>query len=162
MSWSRVSRLVIALTVLIASPAAAQTGPANRALVDTAATNDMAARAKEISEQLFTYSYTDLKGHETRFKDLTTGEFSDKYAELFASVGSQANAMQLNVTSTVKDAAVRLLTDDRAEVLVFIDQSSTRGDTGQTNTAGSMFLATLARVDGDWKVSDIDLFEGDE
>jgi Mce-associated membrane protein len=157
--------VVIALTVvLVATPAAAQedpaTGPSNRALLDTERTSELLARAKDVSEQLFSYTYTDLDGHKTRFKELSTGTFSDKYDELFASVEQQAGVMQASLTSTVKDVAVRVLTDDRAEVLVFIDQNSTRGDTGATTTAGSMYLATFADVDGEWKVSDIDLFQG--
>jgi len=162
MSWSRIASVVTALTVLLATPAAAQEGPANRALLDVAGTGEMLDHAKDVSEQLFTYSYTDLKGHEAKFKDLTTGEFSHKYGELFASITAQASGMRLMIKSTVKDAAVRVLTADHAEVLVFIDQSSTRGDTGATSTAGSMFLATFTKVGGTWKVSDIDLFQDGE
>jgi Mce-associated membrane protein len=155
--------VVTALTVVLAAtPAAAQpdpvTGPDNHALIDAAATSDLLDTAKEISTQLFTYSYTDLKGHEKKFAELTTGEFSKKYAELFSSVDAQASTMRLTVTSTVKDAGVRLLTDRTAQVLVFIDQTSARGDTGQSSTAGAAFLATFSLVGGTWKASDIDIF----
>lgn len=156
--------MVTALTVIImgtASPAAAQeaTGPANRALIDTARTDELLTHAKDVSARLFTYSYADLRKHDAMFVELTTGEFRAKYTELFADIVSQAGDMKLTVTSTVKDAAVRVLTGDRAEVLVFLDQNSTRGDTNATTAAGSMFLVTFTTVDGDWKVSDIDLFE---
>lgn len=164
MSWSGIARVVTALTVIIvslASPASAQeaTGPENRALIDTARTDELLTHAKQVSEQLFSYSYTDLRSHDAVFAVLSTDEFRAKYTELFADIVSQAGDMKLTVTSTVKDAAVRVLNDDHAEVLVFLDQNSTRGDTNATNTTGSMFLVTFRPVDGDWKVSDIDLFE---
>jgi Mce-associated membrane protein len=164
MSRSGIARVVTALTVIIvslASPASAQeaTGPENRALIDITRTGELLTHAKQASEQLFTYSYTDLRKHDAVFAVLSTDEFRAKYTELFADVVSQAGDMKLTVTSTVKDAAVRVLNDDHAEVLVFLDQNSTRGDTNATTAAASMFLVTFRPVDGDWKVSDIDLFE---
>jgi hypothetical protein len=45
-------------------------------------------------------------------------------------------------------------------VLVFIDQNSTREATNAQTQSAGMFLATLQRVDGDWKVADLDTFEG--
>jgi Mce-associated membrane protein len=167
MSWSGIARVVTALTVIIvslASPASAQeaTGPANRALIDTTRTDELLTHAKEVSELLFSYSYTDLRKHDAMFVVLTTGEFRAKYTELFADIVSQAGDMKLTMTSTVKDAAVRVLNDDHAEVLVFLDQNSTRGDTNATTASATMFLMTFTPVDGDWKVSDIDLFEESE
>jgi len=165
MYWSGIARVVTALTVItvsLASPAAAAqqeaTGPGNRALIDTARTGEVLTHAKEASEQLFSYSYTDLDKHDAMFAELTTGEFRGKYTELFADMTAQAVEQKVTLTSTVKDAAVRVLTDDHAEVLVFIDQNATRADTNATNAANTMFLATFTLVDGDWKVSDIDLF----
>jgi Mce-associated membrane protein len=157
--------VAVALAVFLGSgvSAAAQEdvgGPSNRALVDTEGTADVLGRAKEISEQLFTYSYTDMNGHKAKFTELTTGEFTGKYGELFDEVVAQAPAMRLTLTSTVKDAAVRLLRGDRAEVLVFIDQNSTREATNAQTQAAAVFLATLQRVGGDWKVADLDTFEG--
>lgn len=164
MSWSGIARVVTALTVIImslAGPAAAQeaTGPENRALIDTTRTDDLRTHAKEVSEQLFSYSHTDLRKHESTFAELTTGEFRNTYTELFADTVSQADDIKLTVMSTVKDAGVRVLNDDHAEVLVFLDQTSTRADTNSTTAGQAMFLATFTLVDGDWKVSDIDLFE---
>jgi Mce-associated membrane protein len=165
---SGIGRVTVALAVLLGSgvSAAAQEddarGPSNHALVDTAGTTEVLVRAKEVSEQLFSYNYVDLDSHKRKFAELTTGEFADRYSELFDEVVAQAPAMKLVMTSTVKDAGVRVLRGDRAEVLVFLDQNGTRGDTGAGSQtfAQAMFVATLQRVDGDWKVADLDAFEG--
>ena len=53
---------------------------------------------------------------------------------------------------------MRVLRDDRAEMLVFLDQHSTRGTTGDQTAGKAMFTATIQRVDGEWKFADIDLF----
>jgi Mce-associated membrane protein len=137
----------------------ADTGPGNRALIDTEATSEARDAATELCEELFTFSYTDLDGHEEKFGSLTTGDFSRRYSELFGSIASQARAQRMSLTSTVREAAVRVLRADEAEVLVFLDQTSSRGDTGQHTASAAVFSTTITRTDGDWKVADMDLFE---
>lgn len=157
-------RAVVTLALLVggATSAGAQedvSGVDNRALLDAEATADVLAEAKSISAELFTFTHTDLDGHETRFRELTTGELSREYAELFESMVGEATSQQLSLTSTVADAAVRELRGDHAQVLVFLDQASVRADTNHHNSSKAMFVATLQRVDGTWKFSDLDLFE---
>ncbi|GAB1515044.1 hypothetical protein JCM33774_70860 [Actinophytocola sp. KF-1] len=139
--------------------AADDDGPANRAFVDTAATQDALASATRLSADLFTFEYTDVKAHEAKFVRLTTGDFTREYGKLFNDVIAQAKARQTSMTSTVNAAAVRVLHDDRAEVLVFLDQRVTSGANGDETAANAMFTATIQRVGGTWKVADIDLYE---
>lgn len=134
-------------------------GPANRALIDVEHTTEVLDRAKSVSEELFTFTYTDIQAHRKRFAELTMGEFSRQYDDLFETVVAQATAQQLSLSSTVQDAAVRVLEKDEAEVLVFVNQTSTNGVTGGQVQSNTMFLATLQRSDGDWKIADLDLFE---
>lgn len=136
------------------------TGPGNRAHLDIAATEEMVAAAKSLCGDLFTFSYTDLKAHEAKFGRLTTGEFTHEYGRLFSDIGTMAQEQRVTLTSTATEAAVRVLRDDRAEVLVFLDQTSKREATGEEIPATAMFTATIQRVDGDWKFADIDLYEG--
>jgi Mce-associated membrane protein len=135
-------------------------GPGNRAFVDTAATQDALASATQLSADLFTFDYTDLKAHEAKFVRLTTGEFTREYGKLFNDIVAQAKVRQMSMTSTVNAAAVRVLRDDRAEVLVFLDQRSTSAATNSHTAANAMFTATIQRVEGEWKFADIDLYEG--
>lgn len=165
MSRSGIGRAAAALVVLMCtftgvSAAAQEEGPGNRALIDTAATEEALDAAKVLSEDLFSFTHTDLKAHEAKFARLTTGAFSREYGALFATVVTQAQAQQLTLTSTVAESGVQVLHDDRAEVLVFLDQKSTSATSGQETTGAAMYRATMKRVDGDWKFADIDLYEG--
>jgi Mce-associated membrane protein len=135
-------------------------GPGNRALIDAAATTAAIDTATSLSEELFSYTHTDPKAHEAKFGRLTTGAFSSRYSELFGDVSTQAKAQQLTLTSTVVEAAVQVLNEDSAGVLVFLDQESSSAVTGKKVEATAMFRATIHRVDGDWKFADIDLYEG--
>ncbi|MDQ3788182.1 MAG: hypothetical protein M3422_13195 [Actinomycetota bacterium] len=163
MSRSGITRVVAVVAVLMGTSATAASaddgGTANRAFVDTAATQDALASATRLSADLFTFEYTDLKAHEAKFVRLTTGDFTREYGKLFNDVVAQAKARQMSMTSTVNAAAVRVLRDDRAEVLVFLDQRGTSGTTGDETAANAMFTATIQRVDGEWKFADIDLYE---
>ena len=141
-----------------ATVATADDGTANRAFIDTAATQDALAAATQLSVDLFTFSYSEVKEHEAKFARLTTGDFTGEYGKLFNDVIAQAQNRKLSLTSTVKDAALRDLRDGRAEVLVFLDQSAT-SDGGQHTMSATMYTATIEQVDGEWKFADIDLFE---
>jgi Mce-associated membrane protein len=167
MSWRVIGRAAVALTVgavTLTGVAAAQrdetAGAGNHALVDADATAEVVARASEATSALFTYDYRDPEGHRKVFDERTTADFADRYEELFGTTLAQAAEQQYTLSSTVAEAGVRLLTDDRAEVLVFIDQTGKRGDTNQETGSKSMFLATLRPEDGEWKIADLDLFEG--
>jgi Mce-associated membrane protein len=133
------------------------TGPGNRALVDFAATAEIVAAAKEICTRVFAYDYTKPQLTEQAVAELTIGEFREQHAKLYGELQRQGPAQRLVVTVTVRDAAVRRHAGDEARVLVFLDQSSTRGDSGQSATAGSMFLATFQRVDR-WKLAGVEFF----
>lgn len=154
--------LAVLFGTFTGATAAAQddgTGPGNRAFIDAAATQDAMASATQLSVDLFTFTHTEVKAHEAKFADMTTGDFTGEYGRLFNDIVEQAEARQLSLTSTVTGAAVRELRGDRAEVLVFLDQRATSGDTGQQTESTTMFTATIQRVDGEWKFADIDLFE---
>lgn len=162
MSRSGITRTAALVAVLFgtatANAASAEDGTANRAFIDTAATQDALASATQLSADLFTFSYAEVKEHESKFGRLTTGDFTNEYGKLFNDIVAQAQAQKLSLTSTVKGAAVRDLRDGQAEVLVFLDQSAT-SDGGQHTMSSTMYTATIERVDGEWKFADIDLFE---
>jgi Mce-associated membrane protein len=161
MSRSGITRTAALVAVLLgtATTAHAADGTGDRAFIDTEATQDALASATQLSVDLFTFSYADVKEHEAKFGRLTTGDFTNEYGKLFNDVVAQAQAQKLTLTSTVKGAAVRDLRDGKAEVLVFLDQSATREGTGEQTASTTMYTATITKVDGEWKFADIDLFE---
>ena len=164
MSRSGIGRTVAVVAVLMGastgvSAAAQDTGPGNRALIDAESTEDALAAAKSLSEALFSFGHADVRAHEATFARLTTGDFTREYGKLFNDIIATVQQQKSTVTSTVVESGVQSLRDDRAEVLVFLDQKSSSTTTGQETAAAAMFRATLQRVDGDWKFADIDLYE---
>ncbi|MCG8915637.1 hypothetical protein L6E12_07545 [Actinokineospora sp. PR83] len=144
----------LALTVLGAD-AARQ--PDNRAHVDHAETAQAQARAVAIAEALFSYSGADMPAQRAEAADLITGDLVTQYAELLGQAEKTVREQQ--VTSKVTHSGVRLLDPGKAEVLLFLTQSSARPGEAP-NSGGTQFVLTLVRGGSGWqqaKGSAIDL-----
>ncbi|MDR7302452.1 hypothetical protein [Haloactinomyces albus] len=128
---------------------------ANRALVDQAATSRVKGRITTAVEKLFSYDHTNTAKTEKAAKNLLTGKAVQKYDKLFATVRKQAPKQKLVVTTTVQTAGVTRLQEKRAEVLLFVNQRSTRTESGRS-TVGPAQLSVVAEKHGDqWKISRI-------
>jgi len=133
--------------------------PDNRAHVDRAETAQAQTRAVAITEALFSYSSADLPAQRAEVADLITGDLVTQYAELLGQAEEGVRGQQVAFTSKVTHSGVRLLDPGKAEVLLFLTQSSTRpGEAPQS--AGAQFVLTLVRGGSGWqqaKGSAIDL-----
>ncbi|MCI2417099.1 hypothetical protein MOQ72_06670 [Saccharopolyspora sp. K220] len=130
---------------------------ANEALVSAGATSEVNGQITDAVEKLFSYDFNDTAKTENAARDLLVGPAVQRYNDLFAVVKQQAPLQQLIVTTTVKNSAVTRLQDDRAELLLFVDQHAMRANTGESNT-GPAQLSVSAEKQGDqWKISQITL-----
>jgi len=147
--------------VLASAPAAAAQRDTrdNLAVVDQEATADLLERADSVIEQVFSYSYEKLDERDQLLAELTTEEFREDQDALFAEIEAEAPTRQLTVTCTVADSAAQWLTDDEADVLVFLDQKSVSRADAQENAAGAMLLASFEMSGGEWLLAAVDTFE---
>jgi Mce-associated membrane protein len=152
--------LLAAAALLVATGiwALAQTSTANEtntALVDTTATTEVTRQVREGLEQIFTYRHDATATTETAARTVLTGPARDQYERLFRQVREQAPAQQLTLTTKVVSSGVVTLHPDKAVLLVFLDQSATRGDTGEATTAGAQLSVTATQTNGRWQISDL-------
>ncbi|MCR6485830.1 hypothetical protein M8542_23675 [Amycolatopsis sp. OK19-0408] len=124
----------------------------NTALSDVAGTADAGKQISAALGTLFSYRYDDPAKNERAAKDLLSGPALAQYDQLFGEVRKLAADQQLVVTSTAVAAGVKLLDGDRAALLVFLDQTGTRGD-GQHSTGAAQLSVTAERVAGKWRVT---------
>jgi Mce-associated membrane protein len=127
----------------------------NQAVVDTTATNHVIGDVSAGLNRIFSYSYTDTGATRHAAASVLTGRAAGQYATLFGQVQHNAAAQKLKLTSRVVTAGVTRLDGDHAQLLVFLDQSSTRGDSGTTSTAAAQLSITAQLVAGHWKIADI-------
>ena len=130
----------------------------NVALADRAATAQVRRQVSTTINTIFTYSYTDTARTRHAAQGLLTGQAIHQYNSLFALVERSAPAEKLQVTTRVTNTGVEFLTGGRARVLVFANQQDTVAGTHQTSYAGAMLAVTVVRMDGRWKIENMDTF----
>jgi Mce-associated membrane protein len=130
----------------------------NTALTDTARTSELKGEVTDIVNTVFSYNYTDVGKTERAAKTLLTGEAVRQYNEMIALVRKQAPAQRLVLTTTVTDSGVRMLNGDRARLLVFADQRSTRTDKNQTAYSATMLAVGAVHRTDRWQIENIDTF----
>ncbi len=89
-------------------------------------------------------------------KDLLTGDFRDEYTKLINEVvipGATQN--RVSAVVDIPAAASISATPDRAEVLLFVNQTTLFGDTPPSTTSSSVRI-TLERVGDRWLMSQFD------
>jgi Mce-associated membrane protein len=146
---------VLALWAGLAAHELRTGGPAaNRALTDVAATEAVIHAVTEAVETVFSYEYRDTARTREAARGLLVGAAVEQYEALFAEVERQAPERRTVLSTAVRSVGVVELRDDRANLLVFVDQQIVRGD--GTHTSGASQLSITAVRDGDaWRIEDI-------
>lgn len=131
-------------------------GPAaNQALADNAATSEVNGQVSDAVEKLFSYDFADTAKTEKAAKNLLIDGATEEYNQLFSTVKEQAPQQKLVVTTTVKSSGVTNLQDDRAEVLLFVDQKAVRTDNGNENVAPAQISVGAVKQGDQWKINKI-------
>ncbi|MEY7971540.1 hypothetical protein AB8O38_06010 [Saccharomonospora xinjiangensis] len=121
--------------------------------VDADTTLEVRAAVVKAVNKVFTYHYDDLETTERAAQDLLRGQAREEYHMLFSRITGSAEEQRLTVTTRVVDAAVLSMTGDRAEVLVFADQTSVRdapGSSAEPASAAAQLLVTATRHGDRW------------
>ncbi|HEX2132533.1 MAG TPA: hypothetical protein VHH15_13340 [Actinophytocola sp.] len=137
---------------------ALDSGDDNTALTDSATTSEVIGQLTSAVEDTFSYNYTDLASTQQAVETVLTGKARCEYDQLFGQVKKLAPEQKIVMTTAVRDIALVRLNGDRAEALVFIDQSSTRGDVNNS-VAGEAQFGVLAHREGEtWKITEFNMF----
>ncbi|GAA2413437.1 hypothetical protein GCM10010191_24020 [Actinomadura vinacea] len=164
----RLPAALAALTILLGGVAAwsarqahaidSGTTADNTALTDNARTSALKGEVNDIVNTVFSYNYTDVGKTERAAQTLLTGKAVQQYNEMIALVRKQAPAQKIVLTTTVTGSGVRMLTGDRARLLIFADQRSTRTDKNQTAYSAAMFSVGAVHRNKRWQIENIDTF----
>lgn len=128
----------------------------NRAVTDATATQAVLVEVSRSVETIFSYTYQDAAATERAARDLLAGAAAAEYERLFGQVTQHAPEQRLTLTTRVAAAGVTSLREDRATVLVFLDQSYTYGDGRPSRTAAAQLSVTARRDGAHWKITDIE------
>ncbi|MFE3170944.1 hypothetical protein ACFXPA_22580 [Amycolatopsis sp. NPDC059090] len=132
----------------------ASAAASNHALTDQPATAEVTSAISLALNKIFSYTYDKTDVTENAAATLLRGHARDSYEKLFAQVRTMAPGQRLTLASRVSATSVQQLTNDHAQLLVFLDQSATRGN-ATPETAAAQLSVTAQRIDGNWYVTDL-------
>lgn len=112
--------------------------------------------AEEAATRVYSYSWDSLADDKAAARDLLTGGMLDQYDRTMAGVATSSRRDHRVVSAEVVGRALVHATTSYARVLVFVNQSTDGKDLDEPRLDLDRVLVTLRRVDGDWRVSELD------
>lgn len=146
-----------ALLLVLARGQAEDARSVNRALYDASTTTEVEGQIGTGLARVLTFDHRRPEATRAAADELMRGKAREQYDELYAALVDLAPQQQLSTRVEVRATAVQELEGDRAEVLVFLDQTSTRGTDGESSVGAAQVQVSAQRIDGAWRVLDLDL-----
>jgi Mce-associated membrane protein len=157
--WRRAWVGALAVLGLLAAGTAGAAQQDNQAFVDAAATQTVLDQASSAIASVFSYDYRKLDDGLQLAKSRGTDAYVAQYTDLLNKLRPTATKQKQSATTKVVGAGVRELHADSAKLVVFYDQTITRGDTNKTATAGLAAEVVLKLVAGVWKLDSMNSFD---
>ncbi|MEY7972070.1 hypothetical protein AB8O38_08720 [Saccharomonospora xinjiangensis] len=132
---------------------------ANTALVDVATTAEVKQAMEDAAQRLFSVNYQDMGATDKAAERFLAGdEVRGTYNALMGDYREQAAKQKIVVTTTAVRSAVVSLNDDRAKVMVYVDQVATRAGNEKPMGGPAAMWFEAERRDGAWKVADLNVY----
>ncbi|OBH42254.1 Mce protein [Mycobacterium mantenii] len=109
---------------------------------------------------ILTLTSVDTNAIDKNFADVldgSTGEFKDMYTKSSAQLRQALIANKAAAHGNVIDAAVQSATQDKVDVVLFVDQSVSNGAAPAPQLDRSRVKMTMEKVDGRWLASKVEL-----
>ncbi|MGV9713097.1 hypothetical protein ACWDTI_20800 [Gordonia sp. NPDC003424] len=119
--------------------------------------------AKEYATTMFGYNPNTVDAHIAKSQSVLTGAAKPTYDDLVTKNNLAAEVRKQGVVSevTIQDAGVVTNTKNTSQVLIFMNQSVTRGDRELVRVDPSRLTFDMVNQDGEWKISGIDVITDD-
>jgi Mce-associated membrane protein len=108
----------------------------------------------ESVETVFSYEYRDTARTREAARALLVGAAVEQYEALFSEVERRAPERRTVLSTAVRSVGVVELRDDRATLLVFVDQQTLQGD-GRHTSGASQLEISVVHDDGSWRIDGI-------
>jgi Mce-associated membrane protein len=146
--------IVAAVLLATSSDASAPADP-NQAVVDRTRTAQVVGQVDTDLEHVLSYDYRNPDTTRTAAHQALVGDALKQYDVLFTALQNKAGGQKLVLTAKVVNTGVTILDGARAQLLVFLDQTSTRASDGATNTSAAQIRITAVEQGGTWKISEL-------
>ncbi len=132
-----------------------QSSAKNGALADSTATSEVIGQVSTALNKVLSYQYANPTATQQAADQLLTGDASTQYKTLFTALQQKAPGEKLTLVAKVVTAGVTTLHGNTAQLLVFLDQSSTRASDKQSSTSAAQLDVTAIKQGSGWKISEL-------
>jgi len=146
----------IGIPLLISANATrSDSAASNHALVDRSSTSEVIGQVSTALTRVFSYDYTKPAVNTQAAAQSLSGDAASQYQTLLTALQKKAPGQQLTLNAKVAVAGVTSLRGNTAQLLVFLDQSSTRASDKQTSTSAAQLDITAVKHGNTWKVTEL-------
>jgi Mce-associated membrane protein len=147
--------LLVLAAVLVWQTQSTQEEPvSNRALIDEAAGEDVSTFVARALTQVFSYDWAQPDATRQAADTVLSGQARTEYDTLYADLQARAPGQKLTLSAEVQVAGVQELTQDKATLLVFVDQASTRAQDEESSFSAAQLSITVERTADDvWAIT---------
>lgn len=146
--------LVVLGTVLLVHPRE-KGAPANDAVVNQKRTTQVVGQVSTALNEVLSYSYSDPQQNADAAKKWLAGDAVGQYKTLFTQLQKRAPGQKLSFVAKVATTGVISLAGDSAQLLVFLDQKSTRASDGSSSVAAAQVLISAEQQSGGWRITEL-------
>lgn len=125
----------------------------NRALLDESTGQGVSTVVARGLVQVLSYDWSQPDVTVAAADQVLSGQARTEYDTLFASLQDRAPGQKLTLTAEVQVAGVQRLTADKATLLVFLDQSSTRAEDNESSVSAAQLSVTVERSGSSWTIT---------
>lgn len=105
--------------------------------------------------KLLSYTADTVEADAAAAAEVTTGDFTDRYKHLAATIIPTAQKQGRSLTTTVTQAGLISLADTKASVLLFVNQASTTRANPTPQTSNRSIRLDLSKINGTWLVDNM-------
>jgi Mce-associated membrane protein len=121
---------------------------------------DPAVREAQVAAEravvpVLSYDHETLEADQREAQALMTGSYREEYDKLFTVIEDNAPQTQTKVTASVAASGIVRASDDRVQVLVFVDRPTTNKLNAEPVVYKDQVTVSMQRVDGEWLVDDL-------
>ncbi|GAB3024840.1 hypothetical protein GCM10011376_10540 [Nocardioides flavus (ex Wang et al. 2016)] len=126
----------------------------------SAQADDSAARAAQVAAEravvpVLSYDHETLEADQRAAQAVMTGGYREEYDKLFTVLEDNAPQTQTRVTAEVVASGIVRATEDRVQVLVFVDRPTTNKLNAEPVVYKDQVTVSMQLVDGEWLVDDL-------
>ena len=122
---------------------------------DSTVAREAQQAAEEAVVPVLSYDHRRLEQDQERAQALMTGGYREEYDKLFTVLEDNAPQTQTKVGASVVASGVVRASDDRVQVLVFVDRPTTNKLNAEPVVYKDQVTVSMQRVDGSWLVDDL-------